>query len=93
MIISLLTCLIRVANRMARNSASVYVCLHMKMAAARLVIMLRELILATQTEEDCRQWLRDRSLLAADDMPTMSHADGGACLHASVGQCDMTLSA
>ena len=63
-IISLLTCLICAANRMVRNSASVYVCLHTKMAAAVPFITLHELVLATQTDEDCRQWLRGRGLLA-----------------------------
>jgi len=62
--ISLLTCLLCAANRMARKSASVYVCLHTNMAAAVPFITMRELVLATQTEEDCRQWLRGRGLLA-----------------------------
>jgi len=34
------------------------------MAAANADITLRELILATSTEADCRQWLRGRGLLA-----------------------------
>jgi len=63
-IISLLTCLICAANHMARNLVSVYVCLHTKMAAAVPFITLHELVLVTQTEEDCRQWLRARGLLA-----------------------------